>query len=80
MESIQIQKLLEITLEQTRPGIVEVGVYKVSQELTRIFANIEAMIYRNQDLSTDKQEKLRSLLKVWTWLLLCMKRAMARRM
>ena len=68
MESIQIQKLLEITLEQTRPGIVEVGVYKVSQELTRIFANIEAMIYRNQDLSTDKQEKLRSLLKVWTCL------------
>lgn len=40
-QSVHIDRPQELTLEQTSPGVVEVGVHLVSQELAGHISNLE---------------------------------------
>ncbi|CAI5671927.1 unnamed protein product [Oreochromis niloticus] len=64
-ENVDIQEPFEVTFEQTRPGIVEVGVYQVSPEPPGNAHHIEVMTQGKSDLSTEEQEKLNGLLRKW---------------
>lgn len=64
-ENVDIQEPFEVTFEQTRPGIVEVGVSQVSSEPSGKAPHIEVMTQGRSNLSMEEQEKLNGLLRKW---------------
>ncbi|CAI5693980.1 unnamed protein product [Oreochromis niloticus] len=64
-ENVDIQEPFEVTFEQTRPGIVEVGVHQVSSEPPGNAPHIEVMTQGKSNLSIEEQEKLNGLLRKW---------------
>lgn len=61
-ENVHIHGPQELTLEQTSPGVVEVGVHQVSQEVVGNILNVEALVHKSDNLSTDEQDQLLGLL------------------
>lgn len=64
-EAVQVREPEELTFEETSPGVMEVGVRKVSQEVETEFLTAETLIHQNEDLPLDEQDRLKDLLTRW---------------